>query len=140
MVEAHHKIAIKRAYEHPARGDGVRILVDRLWPRGLRKEAAHFDEWRKDLSPSTELRKFYGHRPERFAEFTKRYRAELRRKEAAVAVSELIDLSRHRPVTLLTASRDLPHSEAAVLANHLQTIINRRARSRRSRSTTNKAR
>jgi uncharacterized protein YeaO (DUF488 family) len=130
MLEPSHKIAIKRAYEPPARGDGVRILVDRLWPRGLRKEAAHFDQWRKDLSPSTELRQFYGHRPERFAEFKKRYRAELRNKKAAAAVSELVDLTRRRAVTLLTASRDLSHSEAAVLATHVRAIVKRRERSR----------
>jgi uncharacterized protein YeaO (DUF488 family) len=134
VTEPSHKVAIKRAYEPPARGDGVRILVDRLWPRGLRKDAAHFDQWRKDLSPSTQLRQFYGHRPERFAEFTKRYRVELREKEAAAAVSEMIDLNRRRPVTLLTASRDLSHSEAAVLATHIQAIIKRRSRSPRSRS------
>jgi uncharacterized protein YeaO (DUF488 family) len=139
MPEPSHKIAIKRVYEPPARGDGARILVDRLWPRGLRKDAAHFDQWRKDLSPSTELRQFYGHRPERFAEFTKRYRAELRGKEAAAAVLEVIDLNRRRPVTLLTASRDLSHSEAAVLATHLQGIIRRRARSPRSRPPGRKA-
>jgi uncharacterized protein YeaO (DUF488 family) len=134
VTEPSHKVAIKRAYEPPARGDGVRILVDRLWPRGLRKDAAHFDQWRKDLSPSTQLRQFYGHRPERFVEFTKRYRVELREKEAAAAVSAMIDLNRRRPVTLLTASRDLSHSEAAVLATHIQAIIKRRPRSPRSRS------
>jgi uncharacterized protein YeaO (DUF488 family) len=134
VTEPSHKVAIKRAYEPPARGDGVRILVDRLWPRGLRKDAAHFDQWRKDLSPSTQLRQFYGHRPERFVEFTKRYRVELREKEAAAAVSAMIDLNRRRPVTLLTASRDLSHSEAAVLATHIQAIIKRRSRSPRSRS------
>jgi uncharacterized protein YeaO (DUF488 family) len=134
MTNAYHKVAIKRAYDPPARGDGVRILVDRLWPRGLRKDAARFDQWRKDLSPSTELRQFYGHRPERFAEFNKRYRAELRKNEAAAAVSELIDLCRRRPVTLLTASRDLSHSEAAVLAAYLQRIISRQVRSPRSSS------
>jgi uncharacterized protein YeaO (DUF488 family) len=127
MSETARRVSIKRAYEPPARGDGVRILVDRLWPRGLRKEAAHFDQWRKDLSPSTELRQFYGHRPERFAEFAKRYRAELRTQKGAAAVSELVDINRRRPVTLLTASRDLEHSEAAVLAAHVQRIINRRA-------------
>ena len=123
MLEPSHKIAIKRAYEPPARGDGVRILVDRLWPRGLRKDTAHFDQWRKDLSPSTEL-------PERFAEFKKRYRAELRHKEAAAAVSELVDLTRRRAVTLLTASRDLSHSEAAVLATQIRAIVKRRAGAR----------
>ena len=130
MLEPSHKIAIKRAYEPPARGDGVRILVDRLWPRGLRKDTAHFDQWRKDLSPSTELRQFYGHRPERFAEFKKRYRAELRHKEAAAAVSELVDLTRRRAVTLLTASRDLSHSEAAVLTTQIRAIAKRRAGAR----------
>lgn len=127
MVEPAHKVAIKRAYETPARGDGVRILVDRLWPRGLRKEDAHFDQWRKDLSPSTELRQFYGHRPERFADFVKRYLVELRRREPAAAVAEMVDLNRHRSITLLTASRDLEHSEAAVLAQHLQRLIQRRS-------------
>jgi uncharacterized protein YeaO (DUF488 family) len=122
-----HRVAIKRAYEQPVRGDGVRILVDRLWPRGLRREDAHFDQWRKDLAPSTELRQFYGHRPERFAEFNRRYRAELRRNEAAAAVSEMIELNRRRPITFVTASRDLEHSEAAVLAKHVQAINKRRA-------------
>ena len=69
MVEQGSRIRIKRAYEPPARGDGTRILVDRLWPRGLRKDDAKFDQWRKDVSPSTELRQFYSHRPERFVEF-----------------------------------------------------------------------
>ena len=134
MPESSHKIAIKRAYDPPVAGDGVRVLVDRLWPRGLRKDAAHFDQWRKDVSPSTELRQFYGHRPERFAEFSKRYLAELRNKEAAAAVAELIDLNQRRPITLLTASRDLAGSEAAVLAKHLQRIIKRRAGSRERRA------
>lgn len=89
----------------------------------------------KDLSPSTALRQFYGHRPERFAEFTKRYRTELRRREAVAAIAEIIDLTRRRPVTLLTAPRDLTHSEAAVLATHLRAIIKRRLHSHRSLST-----
>jgi uncharacterized protein YeaO (DUF488 family) len=135
MAELAHRVAIKRAYDPPARGDGVRILVDRLWPRGLRKDDAHFDQWRKDLSPSTSLRQFYGHRPERFDEFTKRYRAELRHKQAAAAVSEVVGLARRRPVTLLTASRDASHSEAAVLAKHIQQVIKRSPRSPRSRTT-----
>jgi uncharacterized protein YeaO (DUF488 family) len=127
MSALSNRVRIKRAYEPPLRGDGARILVDRLWPRGLRKTDAQFDQWRKDLSPSTSLRQFYGHRPERFAEFSRRYRIELRRKEAATAISEIIGLSSRRPVTLLTASRDLEHSEAAVLARHLRAIINRRS-------------
>jgi uncharacterized protein YeaO (DUF488 family) len=134
------RIEIARVYEHRSSARGRRVLVDRLWPRGLAKVDAHFDQWRKDLSPSTELRQFYGHRPERFAEFKKRYRAELRHKEAAAAVSELVDLTRRRAVTLLTASRDASHSEAAVLAAHVRAIGTRRARrsdasTPRSRST-----
>jgi uncharacterized protein YeaO (DUF488 family) len=125
-----HQIAIKRAYEQHTRGDGIRILVDRLWPRGLRKDDADFDQWRKDLAPSTELRQFYGHRPERFAEFAQRYRAELRRSEAAAAVSEMAELNRRRPVTFLTASRDLEHSGAAVLADHVRAVVERRSRLR----------
>src|SRR5213596_1317944 len=105
MPESSHKIAIKRAYDPPVVGDGVRVLVDRLWPRGLRKDDAHFDQWRKDLSPSTTLRQFYAHQPQRFADFSKRYRAELRRQEAVAAISEIVDLTRRRPVTLITASR-----------------------------------
>lgn len=124
------RISIKRAYEPRARGDGVRILVDRLWPRGLRKADAELDQWRKDLAPSTALRQFYGHRPERFAEFSKRYLAELRATEPAAAVAEVLDLTRRRPVTLITASRDLDHSEVAVLAAHLRRIAGRRASSR----------
>lgn len=130
MATSSHQIAIKRAYDPPVASDGVRILVDRLWPRGLRKDDAHFDQWRKDLSPSTELRQFYGHRPERFAEFKTRYLAELRNKEAAAAVAELIDVNRRRSITFVTASRDLTHSEAAVLAKHVQRIISRRSGSR----------
>jgi uncharacterized protein YeaO (DUF488 family) len=122
-----HEVAIKRAYAPAARGDGVRILVDRLWPRGLRKAEARFDQWRKDLAPSTELRQFYGHQPERFPEFKRRYRSELRRVDATKAVSEIVELNRRRPITFLTASRDLEHSEAAVLADHVRTIIARRA-------------
>lgn len=132
MTESSPKILIKRAYEPRARDDGIRILVDRLWPRGLRKDDAHFDQWRKDLSPSTTLRQFYGHRPERFPEFIRRYRTELRRKDAVAAIEEIVGLTRRHPVTLLTASRDLTHSEAAVLASHVRAIVTHRARSHRS--------
>jgi uncharacterized protein YeaO (DUF488 family) len=125
--EPESRIAIKRAYEPRARGDGTRVLVDRLWPRGLRKSVADFDQWRKDLSPSTELRQFYGHRPELFFAFTQRYRTELRRRAAVDAIAEIIELANQRTVTLLTASRDLEHSEAAVLADHLRAIIRRRS-------------
>jgi uncharacterized protein YeaO (DUF488 family) len=131
VVERFHRIRIKRAYGQPARGDGVRLLVDRLWPRGLRKEDARFDAWRKDLAPSTELRQFYGHQPERFAEFTKRYRAELRKAPAKTAVAEVLELAGRRPITLLTATRDLERSGAAVLAAYLEDRRNKPATARR---------
>jgi uncharacterized protein YeaO (DUF488 family) len=126
-VAATRRVQVKRAYDPPARGDGARVLVDRLWPRGVRKDDADLDAWRKDVAPSTELREFYGHRPERFAEFSKRYRAELRRADAKQAVEELLALARRRRVTLLTATRDVEHSGAAVLASHLEGIAARRA-------------
>jgi uncharacterized protein YeaO (DUF488 family) len=130
MPRPTHPVAIKRVYDAPARSDGLRVLVDRLWPRGVRKDAAALDQWRKDLAPSAELRTFYGHRPERFAEFASRYRAELRQPAAAAAVDELVDLTERRRVTLLTATRDLPRSGAAVLAKHVQQIVDRRTRAR----------
>jgi uncharacterized protein YeaO (DUF488 family) len=134
MTEPQRSISIKRVYEPRARGDGIRILVDRLWPRGLRKDVAAFDQWRKELSPSTSLRKFYGHRLERFAEFSKRYEEELRDREAAAAIDDIVRLAKRRHVTLLTASRDLEHSEAAVLATHLRaTLATGRSRTARAR-------
>jgi uncharacterized protein YeaO (DUF488 family) len=101
------------------------VLVDRLWPRGLAKASAPFDRWLKDVAPSPALRAFYGHRPERFAEFARRYREELR-DDPTGAVAELVALARSGPVVLLTATRDLEHSSARVLATHL-----RRRRGRR---------
>jgi uncharacterized protein YeaO (DUF488 family) len=96
------------------------VLVDRVWPRGLTKEAAHLDEWIKDVAPSTPLRRWYGHRPERFTEFTRRYLAELAEPPSAAAMNRLHELARRRNVTLLTATRDIDHSQAAVLADQLR--------------------
>ncbi|MFJ3211991.1 DUF488 domain-containing protein [Streptomyces flaveolus] len=95
------------------------MLVDRLWPRGVSKEAAHLDTWLKDIAPSTGLRRWYHHDPERFAEFRRRYIAELDDPEHEQAVQELRDLAAHHRVTLLTATKDADHSEAAVLAQWL---------------------
>jgi uncharacterized protein YeaO (DUF488 family) len=92
------------------------VLVDRLWPRGLSKDEALLDEWCKHAAPSAELRKWYGHDPERFSEFRRRYRAELRRGEAADAVKHLRQLAKRRALTLLTATKDLDISGAVVLA------------------------
>jgi uncharacterized protein YeaO (DUF488 family) len=110
------KVTIKRVYDPVESGDGRRVLVDRLWPRGIRKDAAAFEHWYKELAPSDELRRWYGHQPDRFPEFSRRYRAEL-----AGANEPLEDLRSTRgPVTLLTASRDLERSNAAVLADVLR--------------------
>jgi uncharacterized protein YeaO (DUF488 family) len=100
---------------YDAGGPGYRVLVDRLWPRGLTKADAALDEWLTDAAPSTDLRRWYDHRVERFDEFARRYRAELERPPASTAVARLVALAHERPVTLLTATRDIEHSGALVL-------------------------
>ena len=114
------QVRTRRVYEQPEPSDGRRVLVDRLWPRGLSKDRAHLDEWLKAVSPSDELRRWYGHEPARFAEFQRRYEAELEEPERAEALRHLRDEARSGPLTLLTATRDLEHSEAAVLAQLLR--------------------
>jgi uncharacterized protein YeaO (DUF488 family) len=106
-------IKLKRAYEAPARDDGRRVLVDRVWPRGIRKEAAAVDLWLKDVAPSMELRKWFGHDPERWAEFRRRYRAELAKHPEALA--ELRRLARGGTLTLVYGARDPLHNQAVVL-------------------------
>jgi uncharacterized protein YeaO (DUF488 family) len=106
-------VRLKRAYEPAAAADGVRLLVDRLWPRGLRKASAAIDFWAKDLAPSTELRQWFGHDPERWQEFRRRYTLELHRNAARVA--EVRELMRKGPVTLVYAARDEVHNDAVVL-------------------------
>ncbi|MHB1739410.1 MAG: DUF488 domain-containing protein [Actinomycetes bacterium] len=114
MSEVH--VEVVRVYEDPGRRlDEHRVLVDRLWPRGLKKTAVDFDEWVKDAAPSTELRRWYGHDPGRFAEFARRYRAELAGEPGASAVVRLHDLATGGRLVLLTATRDVEHSGAAVL-------------------------
>jgi uncharacterized protein YeaO (DUF488 family) len=110
---------VKRAYDPPDADDGRRVLVDRLWPRGLKKEAAAVDEWLRTVAPSAPLRKWYGHDPDRFAEFAQRYRAELGDAEHAEALRELREQARAGTLTLLTATRDLEHAHTAVLAQAL---------------------
>ena len=114
------KVRVRRAYEDPAPGDGTRVLVDRIWPRGLTKARAALDEWCKEIAPSTELRKWYGHDPERFEEFGRRYQAELAEPERAGALAHLRELASGRGVTLLTATRQPEISEAAILARLLR--------------------
>ncbi|MFG2043556.1 DUF488 domain-containing protein [Dactylosporangium sp. NPDC048998] len=112
-------VHVKRVYDPPGPDDGRRVLVDRLWPRGLRKEGAAVDEWLRDVAPSADLRKWYGHDPDRFAEFAERYRAELDGGEQAAALGRLRELAGDAPLTLLTATRDVGHSQTAVLAELL---------------------
>ena len=107
---------VKRAYEPPGSADGYRVLVDRLWPRGLAKEAAAVDEWLKDIAPSAELRRWFGHDPKRWAEFKTRYREELRSPTRSAALERLRDAARTRgAVTLLFAARNTAHNHAKVL-------------------------
>ncbi|RJG09304.1 DUF488 domain-containing protein [Pseudomonas cavernicola] len=103
---------LKRAYEPATKADGERILVDRLWPRGLAKVKAKIDLWLKDVAPSTELRQWFGHDPEKWPEFKKRYRVELKGNPA---LSELMALSRQGDITLVYAAKDQLHNEAVVL-------------------------
>ncbi len=112
------KIRIKRIYDPPADDDGQRILVDRIWPRGVKREEAHLTEWLKDIAPSTELRKWFAHDPARFAAFRSRYREELARNPEAVAA--LRAFVKRGAVTLLYAARDEADNNAVVLAEYLE--------------------
>jgi uncharacterized protein YeaO (DUF488 family) len=114
------KVRVRRVYDQPERADGARILVDRIWPRGLSKDKAALDDWCKNIAPSTELRKWYGHDPDRFTDFSRRYRAELTDPERSEALARLRALVNGRSLTLLTATREPEFSEAAVLADLLR--------------------
>ena len=115
---------------------GYRVLVDRLWPRGVTRADAALDEWLKDAAPSAELRRWYGHDVQLFEEFARRYRAELGRSPASVAVDRLIALADTETITLLTATRDVEHSGARVLRDHL---LGRASLSRRQTLTAHRA-
>lgn len=104
---------IKRVYDKPEKEDGFRVLVDRLWPRGMTKEKAKVDLWLKDIAPSTELRKWFDHDPDKWNEFKKRYQQEL--KDNKESVAQLKDRMKSVPLTLLYAARDTEHNEAQVL-------------------------
>lgn len=109
-------IMLKRVYDQPSPEDGCRILVDRLWPRGISKEKAAIDHWMKDVAPSPELRKWFSHDPAKWDEFQEHYQAEL---ESNSALAELIALIRHKDVTLIYAAHDQEHNAAIVLKNYL---------------------
>jgi uncharacterized protein YeaO (DUF488 family) len=106
-------LQIKRVYDEPSPEDGERVLVDRIWPRGLSKEKARVDRWEKELGPSTELRKWFGHEPAKFEEFAKRYREELKSQQGRI--EELRSLSKKQAVTLVYGARDEQHNQAVVL-------------------------
>src|SRR5689334_1075947 len=113
------RFEVARVYDPSSAGSAARILVDRLWPRGLRRSEAALDDWVKDVAPSTELRTWFGHDPARFEEFARRYRDELTDAEHAEALRHLRELADRSPVLLLTATRDLEISAARVLADVL---------------------
>jgi uncharacterized protein YeaO (DUF488 family) len=114
-------IVIKRVYDPPSRADGARVLVDRLWPRGLTKEAAELDLWLKDIAPSNELRKWYHARPSMWAQFREKYLQELRSEAASAALDQLYALAeKHKHLTLLFASKNLEQNNATVLKELLE--------------------
>ena len=113
-------VRVRRVYDEPSDGDGHRVLVDRIWPRGLSKAGADLGEWCQQVAPSTALRKWYGHDPGRFEEFGRLYRIELGAPEQADALQHLRDVADHEPLTLLTATKDPDISAAAVLADLLR--------------------
>jgi len=112
-------LQIKRIYEEPADDDGYRVLVDKLWPRGVSKEDAYLDEWNKDVTPSTDLRKWFDHDPEKFEEFSQRYKGELTEKEDELR--QLIKRACSERLTLLYAAKDTEHNHALVLKEFIET-------------------
>lgn len=113
-------IGIKRVYEDPKEDDGYRILVDRIWPRGVSKERAHLDEWLKDLGPSNELRKWFGHKPELFKEFSERYKEELEQKKDVL--DRIKEISEEKKVCLVYGAKDEEHNQAVVIKFVLESL------------------
>ena len=114
------RITIKRIYEPPSESDGFRVLVDRIWPRGISKQKAAVDYWAKDLAPSTALRKWFNHDPARWSEFQKRYRSEF--ESHASHLSDLLEKGGNRTLTLLFAAKDVEHNQAVVLKDVLESL------------------
>ncbi len=112
-------VHVQRVYE-PRRGPGRRVLVDRVWPRGIRREGLDADLWLRDIGPSDELRKWFGHRPERWEEFRRRYRAELEQPGRRELVDRLLELAREGPLTLLYGARDTERNQAVVIRELLE--------------------
>ena len=115
-------ILIKRIYDEPSAHDGFRVLIDRLWPRGVSKEKAHLDFWAKEIAPSTELRKWFNHEPEKFKEFAHKYVDEL--KQNKIAVDQFLQqLHKHKTLTLLYAAHDPEINQAVVLQHYLEKVL-----------------
>ncbi len=112
-------ITVKRIYDEPGPDDGMRVLIDRLWPRGIKKEDAALDLWLKEVAPSNELRKWFQHDPAKFPEFRQRYETELHAPEQQAALAKLRQLAGQGPLTLLFAAKDSEHSNAHVLRDIL---------------------
>ncbi|HPD46179.1 MAG TPA: DUF488 domain-containing protein [Anaerohalosphaeraceae bacterium] len=111
-------VQVKRVYDRASRNDGYRVLVDRVWPRGIRKEEAELDEWLKDIAPSTDLRKWFGHDPDKWKEFRNRYFEELSDKKSQV--QKLRSLAKERRITLLYGARDGEHNNAVALKDYIE--------------------
>lgn len=126
-------VRIKRAYEPRARDDGHRVLIDRLWPRGLRKDDLPLDAWTRDLSPSDGLRRWFGHEPSRWRGFIARYRHELRAPAARAALDELARRAAAGAVTLVYGARDAAHNDAVVVRGEIERRLRSRARKGRAR-------
>ncbi len=116
-------IRLKRAYDKPQESDGRRVLIDRVWPRGVKKEALRLDVWLKEIAPSPELRRWFGHDPARWQEFRRRYFAELDARPEPVA--DLLDRMRQGPVTFIYAAKDEEHNNAAALKDYLEKMARR---------------
>jgi uncharacterized protein YeaO (DUF488 family) len=113
-------IRLKRVYDKPSKADGRRVLVDRVWPRGLTKKEAQIDDWLKELAPSTRLRKWFGHDPARWSDFKKRYAAELEGQREEV--EQLAQKARRQTVTLLFGAKDVKHNNAVALKEHIEKL------------------
>jgi uncharacterized protein YeaO (DUF488 family) len=118
-------VRLRRAYDDPRPDDGVRVLVDRVWPRGRTKEELNLERWARDIAPSTELRRWFGHDPARWDEFRRRYQAELRERSQAAILSELVELARAGTLTIVFGARDTEHSQARVIADEIEERLGR---------------
>jgi uncharacterized protein YeaO (DUF488 family) len=123
MTASSINVRLQRAYDEPTPDDGYRVLVDRVWPRGRTKKQLRLDVWARDLGPSTQLRRWFGHDPARWAEFQARYRAELADLDRAPALDALAERARQGPITLVFGARDAEHNQAQVIASELEQRI-----------------